>query len=248
MITPKDFLSALIGVTSARPTGEYTTITPIVGINSSYTMPYDGWVQLYGSGGSSGENAYFQLWSSDVERLTTTTTLTTPGGWSTKVIGFFKKGDLFFYNIDGYNEMKINIFRVVGGGLSSILQAIGGGLCLLSLSFNRFTSSLALKQCLVRKSLKSRISARTLCNIPLRQTAMRAFSTTAGLRVSSAISKFQGSCAQLRAITTAGRACFVRAKKATQFITDQRVTLQPHDFFVSSQQLAQANLVMGGAL
>ena len=124
MITLKDFLSALIGVTSARPTGEYTTITPIVGVNSSHTMPYDGWVQLYGSGGSSGENAYFQLWSSDNERLSTTTTLTTPGGWSTKVIGFFKKGDLFFYNINGYNDMKINIFRVVGGGLARFFRRL----------------------------------------------------------------------------------------------------------------------------
>lgn len=153
-------------------------------------------------------------------------------------------------SFDSIISRTIAFIPCIGGGLSSILQALGGGLWLrLNHFLSRFSSSLAVKQCLVRKSLKSQTLARTLCNIPLRQTAMRVLNTTDGLRVSSVIYKFLENCARLRAITMDGQAFTVRAKRATRFITDQLVTLQPDDFFVSSQQSAQTSLCLqGGAL
>ena len=47
----------------------------------------------------------------------------------------------------------LRFFSRVGGGINQILQAIGGGLCLLSHSFNRFSSSLVAKQCRAGRTL-----------------------------------------------------------------------------------------------
>lgn len=113
----KDLISSLIAPLSARPTRQYQTIEPTIGVNANFTMPYDGWVLLSGGSGSNGKNVCLQLWGdASREPLTTTTTMTIPGGWSNKAIGFFLKGEKVFYNIDGHNNMKICVYGLVGGG------------------------------------------------------------------------------------------------------------------------------------
>lgn len=58
-----------------------------------------------------------------------------------------KKGrsvDINFSNT-ALTDIVCRFRSTIGGGLNTILQAVGGGLCLLSHSFNRFSSSLVAK-------------------------------------------------------------------------------------------------------
>lgn len=151
----KELISSLIAPLSARPKSQfYQTITPVSGETASYTMPVDGWVRLYGAN-PEGSNQIVQLWGGENQAtLSTSTTVQSPATWSSSAIGFYRKGDLIFYSISGFSEMKLNIFALVGGGYLSYFATFGGGLWLrLNHSFKRFSSSLVAKQCRVVRTL-----------------------------------------------------------------------------------------------
>lgn len=115
----KELISSLIAPLSARPKSQfYQTITPVSGQSASYTMPVDGWVQLYGEN-PTGSDQTMQLWGGENQAtLSTSTTVQSPATWSSSAIGFYRKGDLIFYSISGFSEMSLNIFALVGGGVS----------------------------------------------------------------------------------------------------------------------------------
>ena len=56
-----------------------------------------------------------------------------------------RKGSTKYFSIKA--PRFIRFFSTVGGGLNSIIQALGGGLCLLSHLSKRFSNSAAVKQC-----------------------------------------------------------------------------------------------------
>lgn len=170
----KDLISSLIAPLSARPKSQfYQTITPVSGQTASYTMPVDGWVRLYGAN-PTGSDQVVQLWGGENQAtLSTSTTVQAPATWSSSAIGFYRKGDLIFYSISGFSEMTLNIFALVGGGISSILQALGGGLWLrLNHFLNRCSSYPAGKhsQQLVEFNSQYRKARRGLKRIPHRLT------------------------------------------------------------------------------
>lgn len=166
----KELISSLIAPLSARPKSQfYQTITPVSGQTTSYTMPVDGWVQLYGEN-PTGSAQIVQLWGGQAT-LSTSTTVQSPATWSSSAIGFYRKGDSIFYSIGGFSEMTLNIFALVGGGTNQILQAFGGDLWLrLNHSFKRFSSSLVAKRSRLWAECNSqyRKAGRGLKRIPLR--------------------------------------------------------------------------------
>lgn len=121
----KELISSLIAPLSARPKSQfYQTITPVSGQSASYTMPVDGWVRLYGEN-PTGSDQTVQLWGRENQAtLSTSTTVQSPATWSSSAIGFYRKGDLIFYSISGFSEMKLNIFALVGGGLRDFCRKL----------------------------------------------------------------------------------------------------------------------------
>ena len=74
-----------------------------------------------------------------------------------------KKGrsvDINFSNM-ALTDIVCRFRATIGGGLNQIIQAIGGGLCHLSHSLNRFSSSLVAKQCRVLLALLKTQSLQT---------------------------------------------------------------------------------------
>lgn len=162
----KELIRSLIAPLSARPKSKfYQTITPVSGQSASYTMPVDGWVQLYGEN-PTGTSQTVQLWGG--ERLATSTTVQSPAAWSSSAIGFYRKGDLIFYSISGFSEMSLNIFALVGGGVLSYFATFGGGLWLrLNHFLSRFSSSLVAKR---SPAVNTKVLAKRLTTIGVNNT------------------------------------------------------------------------------
>lgn len=125
----------------------------------SFTAPTDGYLVLGASRKSSSDFAVVNIWNN-----INTCSASSAGYGQSRAYVPCKKGKTVQFSIIG-NVDRSAFISTIGGGLNQILQAIGGGLCHLSHSFNRFSSSLAGKLTQVATCFK--LMAR-LVAIPLR--------------------------------------------------------------------------------
>lgn len=102
----------------------------------SYISPIDGWVQYIPTNGSTTN---VQLHYQNVHSVMASGTPFTFYGFVP-----VQKGVAVIARSSGDSGVLLFI-RSIGGGDNKILQAIGGGLCYLSQSFNRFSSSAEVK-------------------------------------------------------------------------------------------------------
>ena len=148
-----DYLRALQSTTGARPGNMSQTITPIGdGQNQGFVMPADGWVSIGGSYQNNEYGAAFIWGDTGKERPTASMSSNNSFGFTAQALGFITKGARVNYNVHGITNYYARIFPVIGGGLSSILQALGGGLWL---RLNHFLSRFSLY---TRERLNYRLS------------------------------------------------------------------------------------------
>lgn len=102
-------------------------------ISNQFVAPETGYMIFNGTTQRLGQQT--QMWNSG----NFNPKATAPN--STSIVNWLPvaKGQVIsFYYDTGMTDITIRFFRSIGGGINQILQAIGGGLCHLSHSFNRF--------------------------------------------------------------------------------------------------------------
>ena len=101
----------------------------------SFTAPSDGYLVLGASRKTSSDFAVVNIWNN-----INTCSASSDGYGQSRAYVPCKKGKTVQFSIIG-NIDRSAFISTIGGGLNTILQAVGGGLCHLSHSFNRFSSS-----------------------------------------------------------------------------------------------------------
>lgn len=166
----KSVVSSLIdtlmkkSVANVSPGSVFSTVH-IASSGQQVVSPCDGFIA--GSIGTKNMNdAYFRI---GVSNMSHTHESLTSGYYSTMHIPV-KKGDSVTCQFAGFSDTPyLNFVQRIGGGLNQILQAIGGGLCHLRHSFNRFSSYQAGKRTQTATCFKS--MARLVAT-PLRAMAL----------------------------------------------------------------------------
>lgn len=126
---------------------------------TEFIAPYDGYAMVRASTkqtGSIGLGIY-----SGNEAYQTTMTVQSNTGQLNALLKPVSKGSVVRLHVyrANLNSISMKFISTIGGGyLSSILQAIGGGLCLISHSFNRFSSSAVAKR--IRQAKESQSTCR----------------------------------------------------------------------------------------
>lgn len=121
----------------------------------TYYAPKAGYVRINGIGLKVAESAVQVAMDSIVQ--------TQFSGWANSSLNasvYVGKGQKVSFWGSSVNNVKAYFVSTIGGGLNTIIQAIGGGLCLLSHSFDRFISSLVAKQCRVNQISTSEVCQR----------------------------------------------------------------------------------------
>ena len=141
----------------------------------SFTAPTDGYLVLGASRKTSSDFAVVNIWNN-----INTCSVSSDGYGQSRAYVPCKKGKTVRFSIIG-NVDRSAFISTIGGGLNQIIQAIVGGLCHLSHSFNRFSSSLVAKQCravrtLILQSLRLVDGANNLL-LHLTDTLKHTFST-----------------------------------------------------------------------
>ena len=161
-----------------------------------------------------------------------------------------KKGrsvDINFSNT-ALTDIVCRFRATIGGGLNTILQAIGGDLCLLSHSFNRFLSSLVAKQCRANQTLIFRSPCRgngvKPSLLPMMDTLKLSFSTQTRSNFQTLQQPFEQNPIVMS--PQGFISPFIKAINLTFILTTK---IQKELISRLSKQSAQANLCLqGGAL
>lgn len=250
----KEVINSLIGVTSARPKQLYQQIQLTAdGTNRSFVMPIDGWVSLIGQ--ENIPNTYMSnfVWSdAGQDGPTASVSVQAAPGYTSQSLGFFKKGQSVNYNIQGYQQALAKIFSLIGGGLSSILKAIGGGLCQLShlnRLFNRFSSSQARKQCRANQTSTSVVCHSQVSGVNFTRPFPTAISSCLGFISKQLKSPTSQSTFELSQLQKSLLEFSFQCQKAIRSTFTANTREQEVCSLSSLRQSAQANLCLqGGAL
>lgn len=212
--------------------------------NHSYISPIDGWVQYMPTNGSATN---VQLHYQNVHSVMASGTPFTFYGFVP-----VQKGVAVLARSSGDSGVLLFI-RSIGGGDNKILQAVGGGLCHLSQSFNRFSiyslrslkqSGSAIKQCLLQVPFTSTVFRVTVLKLRLLM-AMRLS------KVTSILSLQNFFLTELKLLQTAikglGQVSLSQSEKGQMLLTIRGFRVQQTLF--SLEQSARLNPCFeGGAL
>ena len=204
----------------------------------TFTAPSDGYLTI-GASQANGETRII-CWGG-VE-----STIADKSGEALAVFSPMRKGQVKYFSVSAYRFVRF--YPLVGGGLSSILQAIGGGLCLLSYSFNRFTSSLVRKPCRANQTLTLEVCQRLVRGAKRTPLSQMDTLSCLGFTLRQLKSRTLQNTFELNHQQVFQQVFLFPLVKAIKSISTANTQEQGACSLSSLRPSAQANLAMGGAL
>lgn len=113
----KSYLKALIASTTTRPANKDASQVTLVadGTNRSFVTPADGFVSVHTDTPTDDKQSNV-IWSGNLKNPVAGVATSASGGREMFSLGFFRKGEIVNYNINGFTRAVARIYECIGGG------------------------------------------------------------------------------------------------------------------------------------